>query len=142
MKKLSKDTSIKVIQWNCYCARSTWIHIPLTDTWHKIGDREDIHAYHTPEDFDHAVIVVHAETYVRPQGWIAQIEIEDDTPVAMMTQSMRKSVLEVSRAVHDVDVTMWKHIDRDTDTNTWKPMANSAINTILRGCRTLALPLF
>ena len=64
-----------------------------------------------------------------------------------MTQSTRKSVLEGSRTVHDADVTMWKHIDhagsdRDKEIKSWKRMANYAFSSILRGCRTLALPLF
>ena len=43
---------------------------------------------------------------------------------------------------------MWKHIDheqphdRDKGIKSWKRMANYALNSILRGCRTLALPLF
>ena len=32
--------------------------------------------------------------------------------------------------------------DRDKEVKSWKRMANFAFNTILRGCRTLALPLF
>ena len=82
------------------------------------------------EHYDHAVIVVHTENYVHPQGWIAQIEIDDDTPVVIATSSVRKSILEGSQAVHDADISMWKYI------------ANTAMHSLLRGCRTLALPLF
>ena len=130
VKKYSTDTCIKVTQWNCNCVRSTWIHQPSTDTWFKIGDREDIYTYHTPEDFDHAVIVVHTENYIHPQGFVAELEPDEETaefifPIVTMAQSTRKSVLEGSRAVHDADVTMWKHIDhedwhyRDKEIKSW-----------------------
>ena len=42
IKLYSKDTSIKVTQWNGWCVRSTWLHRYVDDSWHKVGDREDI----------------------------------------------------------------------------------------------------
>ena len=80
---------------------------------------------------------------------MAELEPDEETAefiftIVKMAQSTRKSVLEGSHAVHDADVTMWKHIDhkqphdRDREIKSWKRMANYAFNTILRGCRTLA----
>ena len=130
IKLYTKDTSIKVTQWNYNCVRSTWMH-RIDRTWIKVGDREDIDMSHTLDDeFDPAVIIVHADSYIQPQGWTAQIEIDDTTPVVIATSSTRKSVLEGSVAVRDADKAMWKYI------------ANSAIHSLLRGCKTLALPLF
>lgn len=130
IKLFTKNTPIKITQWNSWCVRSTWMHGEADDIWHKTGDRHDIkHERRLGEGYDHA-IVVHVENYVRPQGCIAQIEIDDDTPIATMASSMTKSVSEGSQSVREADIAMCRRI------------ANSAIHTLFRGCRTLALPLF
>ena len=113
------------------CVRSTWLRRLDDKKWCKAGDREYINASEPmPEDCDHCVVLVHTENYIYPQGWMAQIEIDDDTPVVTATYFMRKSLLEGSQSAREADISMWKYT------------ANVAIHSLLRGCRTLALPLF
>ena len=46
VKLFTKDTSIKLTQWNSWCVRIAWIHRKADDTWHKEGDRQDIKTQH------------------------------------------------------------------------------------------------
>ena len=129
--KLAKDTSVlekvasKLKEFTDPTKEVTQASKEITETVGAALKLEPI-----DEDTDHCVVIVHTENYVYPRGWMAQLEMDEDTPIITANSSMRKLVVEGAQSVHDADVTMWKYI------------ANIAINSLLRGCRTLALPLF
>ena len=75
-------------------------------------------------------MIIHTENYVYPRNYTAHLTIDEDTTIVTANSALRRSLVEGAQSVHESDVSMWKYI------------ANLAINGLLRGCRTLALPLF
>ena len=116
VKLCTRDTAIKSTQRNENCSRSTWIHKKSDKKWYKIGDREDIYAYHAPENFDHAVIAVHLENYVHPQSYYAELESDEEEVLYLMTDE-ESLLIKAKRGL------------------------NARQKSLLRVCRTLALPL-
>ena len=89
--KAKPNTGIKVTQWNYACVRSTWIHNRNTQKWTKIGDREPIDTCEdVDEEVDHCVILIHTENYVYPKGFMAQFEIDENTPIVTANSAMRR----------------------------------------------------
>ena len=82
VKKFSKDTSVKITNWNCECVRSTFLRRKDDNSWTLTQDRAPITEYENiPDRFDQAIIVIRVENYYYPTGWMAEIDITEDTPL-------------------------------------------------------------
>ena len=81
---------MKITNWNNECVRSTLLRRKDDDSWTLIQDRAPITEYEDiPGEIDHAIIVIHVKNYYYLTGWMAEVEITEDTPLVPLTGNSR-----------------------------------------------------
>ena len=89
MKKFTRDTSVKITQWNHNCVKTSYVKHD-ENKWRKIEDRVNIEE-HGRTDGAHCVVVVHKENLTMPGGhrYQAYCAMEDADNITTFSSKRR-----------------------------------------------------